>query len=370
MSTRYVWEKYEINPPITLQTQYGYRLSGFSFSNEWDNDIGLEIEIFSQAPTSKSYCEDGTIDYQGKIQRVNNRFAYHVNGQSLLETFTVPLTTLYSGERKNLEELSQKVKGKYFKIKRMFSSNTTAKNADSSAGWRVYGCVYFCPENINPGFYLYHPSQGADITLHVTVDSIQCYTCPEWSSINGSTSYKGAVLGQLSSDTSDRYSNKAYLFHLNEANEYAAYLIYKGSDNIDPAAVSLPEELRPGEEITVSLTPGSGKKYGGAISYLYQYQFNGGSWTNINTTSAESIAFTVPSNAKTLQFRARAQDDMGFTSATYISSEKRAVNGLKAFVGVNGKARKGVALYVGVNGKARRAVAAYIGVNGKARRFL
>ena len=88
------------------------------------------------------------------------------------------------------------------------------------------------------------------------------------------------------------------------------------------------------------------------------------------STSAASITFTIPANAKTLRFRARAQDDMGFTSATYVTGAAAGVERLNLWVGVNGKARKGVEMYVGVSGKARKVAAAYIGVNGKARRFL
>lgn len=146
---------------------------------------------------------------------------------------------------------------------------------------------------------------------------------------------------------------------------------YWGSDSIDPTGISYPtEKLRPGDKITVSITKSSSIKYGGTISYLYQYQLNGGSWTNIQTTSAESISFTVPSNAKTIRFRVRAQDDMGFVSTTYVTGDTAGVERLNLWVGINGKAKKGAELYVGVNGKARKVVAAYIGVNGKARRFL
>lgn len=151
----------------------------------------------------------------------------------------------------------------------------------------------------------------------------------------------------------------------------AYWYIYQGSDSIDPAGISYPaENLRPGDGITVSITKSGSIKYGGTVSYLYQYSLNGGGWTNIQTTTATSITFTVPANAQTLQFRARAQDNMGFTSTTYVTGGTVRMERLNLWVGINGKARKGVELYVGVNGKARKVTAAYVGVNGKARRFL
>lgn len=145
---------------------------------------------------------------------------------------------------------------------------------------------------------------------------------------------------------------------------------YLGSDTIDPTAISYPTtQLRPGDSLTVAVSPRT-PTYGGTISYLYQYRVNGGAWTDIQTTTAASISFTVPASAKSIQFRARAQDNMGFTSATYVTGAAVTLERLNLWVGVNGKARKGMELYVGVNGKARKVTAAYIGVNGKARRFL
>ncbi len=145
---------------------------------------------------------------------------------------------------------------------------------------------------------------------------------------------------------------------------------YLGSDTIDPTGITYPtDQLRPGDIVNAAISPRA-PTYGGTISYLYQYQINGGSWVNIQTTTATSIDFTIPANAKTIRFRVRAQDNMGFTSATYVTGASVTVERLNAWIGVNGKARKGVELYVGVNGKARKVTAAYIGVNGKARRFL
>ena len=146
---------------------------------------------------------------------------------------------------------------------------------------------------------------------------------------------------------------------------------YLGSDSIDPASVSITGKPRAGEAVTVSVTPGSGKVYGGTVSYQYQYSVNNGSaWTDIETTAATSAAFVVPAGAKTIRFRARAMDDMGFTSADYVTTASAEVERLNLWVGAGGKARKGTELYVGVNGKARKVTAAYVGVNGKARRFL
>ena len=145
---------------------------------------------------------------------------------------------------------------------------------------------------------------------------------------------------------------------------------YLGSDTIDPAAITVKGNPRAGEAVTISVTPGSGKIYGGTVSYIYQYCVNGGAWTNIETTTSTSVTCTVPASAKTIQFRARAKDDMGFTSSDYVTTDAAAIERLNLWAGVGGKARKATELYVGVGGKARKVVSAYVGVNGKARRFL
>ncbi len=87
------------------------------------------------------------------------------------------------------------------------------------------------------------------------------------------------------------------------------------------------------------------------------------------TASSTSITTTVERGKETVQYRVRAYDSKGEYSG-WAYSNTAAVRNLRAFVGVNGKARRADKLYVGVNGKARQVVRGYIGVNGKARRFL
>ena len=99
--------------------------------------------------------------------------------------------------------------------------------------------------------------------------------------------------------------------------------IYSGSDNIDPSAVSSPADPRGGQSTTVTVTPGSGKVYDGTVSYRYEYSVNGGtSWVLIGTTTETSQQVTIPEGAPSFQARVRAQDDLGFTSSTYVYSEQ------------------------------------------------
>lgn len=95
---------------------------------------------------------------------------------------------------------------------------------------------------------------------------------------------------------------------------------YQGSDNIDPSACSIPSTINGGTAITITVTPGTGKVYGGTVSYQYQVNLAGAGWTTIATTSATSYQYTVPYGTASIQVRVRAQDNIGFTSSTYVTS--------------------------------------------------
>lgn len=94
---------------------------------------------------------------------------------------------------------------------------------------------------------------------------------------------------------------------------------YQGSDNIDPSACSIPSTINGGTAITITVTPGSGKVYGGTVSYQYQVNIGSG-WQTIATTSATTRSYTVPYGTASIQVRVRAQDNIGFTSTTYVTS--------------------------------------------------
>lgn len=82
-----------------------------------------------------------------------------------------------------------------------------------------------------------------------------------------------------------------------------------------------------GSQIQISVTPSNTKVYGGNVSYIYQVKLGGGAWQTIQTTTAESINYTVPLGTTTFQARVRAKDNLGFTSTDYTtSSEVTVVN--------------------------------------------
>lgn len=94
----------------------------------------------------------------------------------------------------------------------------------------------------------------------------------------------------------------------------------QGSDNIDASAVSIPSTIMGGTQITITVTPGSGKVYAGTVSYIYQVKLGSGSWQTIATTTATTRTYTVPYGTESIQVRVQAKDDIGFTSSDYATS--------------------------------------------------
>lgn len=94
----------------------------------------------------------------------------------------------------------------------------------------------------------------------------------------------------------------------------------QGIDNIDPSACSIPSTIMGGTQITITVTPGTGKVYAGTVSYIYQVKLGSGSWQTIATTTATTRTYTVPYGTESIQARVRAQDNLGFTSTDYVTS--------------------------------------------------
>lgn len=107
------------------------------------------------------------------------------------------------------------------------------------------------------------------------------------------------------------------------------WYVLSGLDSIDPVSISTVVDrwLYIGQQLTITASPSTSIQYGGTISYQYQVQLNGGSWTNIGSkTTATSINYTVPDGTTSIAFRVQASDNMGFTSADWIQSETYAVS--------------------------------------------
>ena len=75
-----------------------------------------------------------------------------------------------------------------------------------------------------------------------------------------------------------------------------------------------------GDTVTVTVTPSAGKVYGGTVSYTWQYRLDGGTWQSLASGTAATQQLTVPAGTNTVEVQVRANDDLGFTSSTWVSS--------------------------------------------------
>lgn len=124
----------------------------------------------------------------------------------------------------------------------------------------------------------------------------------------GSTNY-----GPVSSADSGAYPNNG--------SSGSSWYVYQGADNIDPASVTIPASIQGGTSINITVTPSTGKKYGGTVSYTYQYKLDNGGWQALSgPTTATTQQLTVPKGTASVQVQVRAQDNLGFTSSTWVAS--------------------------------------------------
>lgn len=124
----------------------------------------------------------------------------------------------------------------------------------------------------------------------------------------------------------DQRSNASSGYYPYDDEDGGYYYVRQGSDQVDPTAVTVPDDIDDGTTIQISITPNTGKTFGGTISYTYQYRYDGGSWQTLSTTTATTVSLAVPKDQySTLEVRVRAQDDMGFTSNTWVSSGSKTI---------------------------------------------
>ena len=134
-------------------------------------------------------------------------------------------------------------------------------------------------------------------------------TATTWQEVTGAS--KGSPVGTVSNAASSTYPQDGV------SGEFWYEL--EGSDTIDAASVGYSNQApMGGQPITINVTPGSGKVYGGTVRYTYQVQLDNGSWQTIATNStATSQSYTIPAGTTAFAARVQASDDLGFTSSDY-----------------------------------------------------
>ena len=269
MSTRYVWGKYDKE----YFWQYKDILSYDNGVRWYQSDAGGPNTLYGYCATAITKNSDGTYSLSGSIVELRG----HV-------VFVDAKTYLYFARKRTTSEwyanVGQHSGGSYWVIK--------AYGNGGSINAELLSTKTESMADSDKGNYFLHIRQASQGTFISDISS------------NSSTAYPketgGAELGDF-------------------------WYTYKGSDSIDPTAITYSKnDPKQGETITATISPSS-NIYGGTIYYKYQYSANGGSsWVDAGTKTTEtSQSFTVPANAAQFRVRVQASDNMGFTSTTYVT---------------------------------------------------
>lgn len=282
MSTRYVWSRNSVDKQISSTTySWGkYTISETTTGGYVEEDSSITISgstvvyIMSGGPNSSVINSDRASSITNSMKnhwvRIGSKYAdpaYYVDSAS----GTSSGVRIYYSEKYTDEETTES-RGSY--VGTVTSTSSSAYPNDGSDGdyWYVYSG-----------------------------------STPTYAYSKGSTKYS-----DVSGSSKNSYPSNG------KSGNY--WYTLRGNDSIDPSAVSIPDAPQRGENANIAVKPGQ-NSYGGTITYLYQYSVDGGTtWIVIDSSTAVSVWVVVPDDAKTLQARVRASDNMGFTSADYVYS--------------------------------------------------
>lgn len=199
-----------------------------------------------------------------------------------------------------------------------FSSTSGTYSLSSTSRYTIsnatsYGSGY----KTDTAGYMYYASNWKGAWNGLSGFKLSGASSTRYSSESYTDSYvyytQGSFLAYISSSNSSAYPSNDY------TGSY--WYVKQGSDSIDAASIELPAEPEGGQSVQVTVTPGSGKKYGGTVTYIYQYKLDGGSWNTLTTTTSTMAQLAIPRGTETVQVRVQAKDDIGFTSSDYTTSE-------------------------------------------------
>lgn len=256
MSTRYVWEKWNVVAGLVKSNKLVKGIIGNGFiqntgsksddSYAYGNDIRLEGEkVYLTEPITKVTLTAGKL------------------------TFDKPLSGMYA----------------------VPSGNNDGSNH-----------AYYTTDSTEAYVNEYEISNGTVYDFYLT----NCYEYTVGDA-KGTTSY-----GNISSASSGAYPANG------KSGSY--WYVSKGSDTIDPVSVSYASSIKGGQIVNITISPSIGNVYGGTIKYKVEYQLNGGSWKVANSgTTNTNLSILVPAGTQTFRARATASDNMGFTSTTAVT---------------------------------------------------
>lgn len=307
MANRYVWNRYNI------ETNYEWKSS--SKSSAYTNQAEVQT---ANAAYLIGFEHMPTID--GATNRIRYTGRYHIidvaNSGTSSSTGRTPVSTYpyatifcpyddYNIENSNVNTSS---------------GDHTAGSGSSALRLRVsYGWNGYIYENQSgSGYWIIDGSsaEGADIDIFIGSN-------PDSSSHNGSRIYRNYIASVSSQGPTlqGTVSNASSGAYPSNGSSGSNWYVYQGSDVIDPASVSIPASIQGGTSIDITVTPSTGKKYGGTVSYTYQYKLDNGGWQALSgPTTATTQQLTVPKGTASVQVQVRAQDNLGFTSSTWVAS--------------------------------------------------
>ena len=263
MSTRYVWEKWNIIE------DWIYKGSG----NYGDGTSVVKAENFYGSISQACYY--------------GNSVSY--NGSQTILSGNVGRVTVSSTSSRDSE--SEIPAGKYVQSREINNEKIVYKSKDGSTYYQ--GRIYALPSYDDYDY-------GADLEFR----NVDRYSFEKG---KGSTSY-----GDISSASSGAYPSSNY------SGSY--WYVKKGSDTIDPASVTYPASPNGGELVDITIAPSTGNTFGGTVKYKVEYQLNGGSWqTAVESTTSTTVSVLIPKGTQTFAARATASDDTGFTSTTAVT---------------------------------------------------
>lgn len=299
MSTRHVWERYSRESSYRLYRQ-DVEYSPIEDICVVDSRGGYFL-FMKSAPTAVS---TNRLRYSGDYRMVDD-----VNLQSQrVSSRDYPYATFIWADDPN--EYSDAGMQRYPSVGNTYSGTITL----SSSGVWADNTIYRAGDN---GYWGGRMDSDAGYWVSISLGSsaiypgTSSYEIEEWRTTTdysqGSTDY-----GPIASANSGAYPQNSY--------NGSYWYVYQGADSIDPAAVTLPVGIFGGDTVTVTVTPSAGKVYGGNVTYTWQYRLDGGAWQSLGSGAGTTQQLTVPAGTNTVEVQVRANDDLGFTSSTWVSS--------------------------------------------------
>lgn len=261
MSTRYVWEKYTINQQTYPYTYYEATYNTGSGDYRTAGEAGDKVYLYSRYSFSTS---TGSFTGSGGVIIT---LGFGMGGKNYGAGYYPP----QSGDT-----------GYNARYSLIYSSSWIGRNYTGAEGYTVEAASW-------RGYYAV---QRTDVEIYET---------------------KGTLLGYATSQSSGTYPND---------NKYNGnWYVYKGPDNIDAQAVTIPSHIDGGTTIMITINPSTAMKYDSIITYTIQYRFDGGDWNTLTSVSTTQFSLSVPMDTQTVQVRVQAKDSTGFTSTDYTESE-------------------------------------------------